>query len=850
MPRKPLIVLSHFLAWLSQIRNDLYLDEGVSVEYIQHRYNQEHSTSVKVREISAYMTKATHILPYISMKSKRRRQESKHTRYFYFIPSRAPTDTPTTTPPRTHTKPRTITPEQAQDNTTNPAFDKANDPKLSQDPIYNMETDLAETPLTLLSRAAQCLEQMDPLVDTTTSSMASPNMSSTTSPTKLHSPLDKQSNLEINTITDNTIEMSHTTLSSTSTNSFSPLAQSYINKSTSLCFSTYPRPDPRFIPSNKSIPGTIDHIHCPVRLPSEMKIYMLMVGKQLGFDSLSTANRKILISAILTTESYLEGYAIPMGSVRSFMRWNEELKKKELGVETKQSVRDMFRDKSGNHKIPYSKRIQDLYPTLLHSLFRYAGNTHGFDANTSILISSMNKKSKALYPNCEIRSNLSLSKYTFTRFFNENKGKVREAKTKPRLSEQNKAKRVVFCKKNKKRLNRKKKKNTKFHYCFIDEKWFYVYTNRKKNKYLPAAPFENLSDVFVPARKVRSKRHVTKVMFMGIVAPPDYLHDFDGKIMMKRVSREETTKKTTHHQRFSDSYHINQLLKEGEWKKTCFMPGMETWQLFDAVQQTYDLDDDVLFSLVLSYHHYNSDKTKTKTVVRLNRESKDVINLIDIRTKHGGPLRKIHLDDLTLHVRVERGSKREADVNCDTSFMLDTIDEIGSSIRSKMWWVPKTDPIYLFIDNAGGHGTNEGKDKYEKILKDKFNIILEWQVPNSPETNMLDLGAWMTIQSVVEELHRQRLMNENALADTVMQAFADFDGKTKLAAIAARWELVLDLILEDNGGNDLVETKRGTLTKTLLGKRLPISDVHNQERKPLEVEDSDDDDNETTTTRL
>ena len=49
---------------------------------------------------------------------------------------------------------------------------------------------------------------------------------------------------------------------------------------------------------------------------------------------------------------------------------------------------------------------------------------------------------------------------------------------------------------------------------------------------------------------------------------------------------------------------------------------------------------------------------------------------------------------------------------------------------------------------------------------------------------------------------------------------------------------MLDLIIEDNGGNDLVETRRGTLTKTLLGKRLPNSDVYNQARKSLIVEDS------------
>ena len=88
---------------------------------------------------------------------------------------------------------------------------------------------------------------------------------------------------------------------------------------------------------------------------------------------------------------------------------------------------------------------------------------------------------------------------------------------------------------------------------------------------------------------------------MGIVAPPDLLHEFDGKIMMKRVSRQKETMKTTHHQRFSINYHVNQLIKDGEWKETCFMPGMVTWQLFEALQDTYDLEDDTVFSLALTY---------------------------------------------------------------------------------------------------------------------------------------------------------------------------------------------------------------------------------------------------------
>ena len=57
-------------------------------------------------------------------------------------------------------------------------------------------------------------------------------------------------------------------------------------------------------------------------------------------------------------------------------------------------------------------------------------------------------------------------------------------------------------------------------------------------------------------------------------------------------------------------------------------------------------------------------------------------------------------------------------------------------------------------------------------------------------------------------------MNEDMLADKVFQAFDEFDGYTKLASVAKRWETVPDLIVEGEGGNDLVESHRGALTKT------------------------------------
>ena len=118
------------------------------------------------------------------------------------------------------------------------------------------------------------------------------------------------------------------------------------------------------------------------------------------------------------------------------------------------------------------------------------------------------------------------------------------------------------------------------------------------------------------------------------------------------------------------------------------------------------------------------------------------------------------------------------DTTCNSSFMLDKIEEIGNAIRNSFHWVNRNIPIHLFMDNAGGHGTNKTKESYIKLLQDKFNIIVKWQVPNSPEMNMLDLGTWMAIQSLVEKKHRSLVMRNDVLANTVKESFNELSSNT------------------------------------------------------------------------
>ena len=149
------------------------------------------------------------------------------------------------------------------------------------------------------------------------------------------------------------------------------------------------------------------------------------------------------------------------------------------------------------------------------------------------------------------------------------------------------------------------------------------------------------------------------------------------------------------------------------------------------------------------------------------------------------------------------------DVTCNSEFMLQSVREIGRSIRAKYSTVLQSKPIYLVLDNAGGHGTRDCKKKFMRVLRRKYNVLCIWQVPCSPDTNMLDLGAWAAVQAEVEERHRQLVMRNDVLARSVEDAFFNCLDRQKLQNIYDRWLRVLDLIQKSAGGNELVESCRG-----------------------------------------
>ncbi len=85
--------------------------------------------------------------------------------------------------------------------------------------------------------------------------------------------------------------------------------------------------------------------------------------------------------------------------------------------------------------------------------------------------------------------------------------------------------------------------------------------------------------------------------------------------------------------------------------------------------------------------------------------------------------------------------------------MLCIMPEIGAALQEWMPWVPFDERIYLIMDNTGGHGTEAAIERYSQDLLDQYNVEIIHKAPQSPETNMLDLGLCWSIQSWSEQQH-------------------------------------------------------------------------------------------------
>jgi hypothetical protein len=102
-----------------------------------------------------------------------------------------------------------------------------------------------------------------------------------------------------------------------------------------------------------------------------------------------------------------------------------------------------------------------------------------------------------------------------------------------------------------------------------------------------------------------------------------------------------------------------------------------------------------------------------------------------------GNQRQLTINEVELSSHLPAGTIVEHEVTCSSAFMLHHVPLIAAKMREKMPWVLPTEPIYLVMDNAGGHGTQEAIEEYTRRPLVEFNVVIIWQLACSPEVNAL-----------------------------------------------------------------------------------------------------------------
>ena len=448
-------------------------------------------------------------------------------------------------------------------------------------------------------------------------------------------------------------------------------------------------------------------------------------------------------------------------------------------------------------KTSYVETIEYMNPEYLRELYRYAEGVKGHLATFHELVEVINLKSCC--PG-EARPTLSLSRKQLSLWFQQQGGKEISSTEKPLLTTEHKRKRVLWAHKYFDLFS-----DPTVPIAFLDEKWFYTTNRRKSLKHLPKVASETLVEPY-KRPSIRSRRYPVKVMYLGVVAAPRSEYSFDGRILLERVSRRKKLSRDSRNKRFSVDVHVNEELVADKWKERYVMEDSTAVEVLETIADVYDLDEFISERLELVYVTHSAGGTKQ--IKRLDPDY-PVLNA-GSRTTKEGELVPIPLDHLELYVHMKKGDEVDEDTSCDSKFMLECMPRVAAALRQKFHWVPANEKVYVCMDNAGGHGTNDAKRQYTDILKG-FNVEVIWQVPRSPETNMLDLGVWMSIQSAVMKVHYGRKCHHDALAKSVEDAWSRYLSQEAFYNVHRRLRVVLVCIVDDDGGNRLVESKRGKL---------------------------------------
>jgi hypothetical protein len=554
---------------------------------------------------------------------------------------------------------------------------------------------------------------------------------------------------------------------------------------------------------------------------SEMRQYIVFLALTWGYDATDDKKRqKEIAEAACKAISYDFGFASPIKGTR-FPVWHREIHDLVNGVSGKKCLNGRVEvSKMGPKLGTYTERIEANHEGYLHKTYRKAIKKVGPTGSWLEIAVAMNVISEKENEADGRKPVLEMNEDNARRWFNKSHGSLKKPVTRPILTDDRKSDRVEWCRRWIARLQEALRTGKKLYITFLDEKYFFGHSGRKKAKYLPLGPGEDPGADILPVIRTASRRFPDKVMFMAVIAKPQPEHGFDGKIKLLRVSRTDVSSKCATTELFSDVTAINEDIKRN-WKTKIEQyfgyADMTAAEITDAVADCYNLPADIADKLVLRFRSFGGGASDTlKKVARDKKLSKQ-----NIRAAPGEALRPLVLADMILKLQREKGDTIEKDVNCDSTFMAENMESIGQAIREAYHWVPEDEYIYLVMDNAGGHGTRDAIDAYVKLLYDKYFIIVEHQTPRSPEFNLCDLGFFNCFQSAVEKQHRGMRTHVDVIAKSVETTWEQMNSSA-LTKINERWERVLRIVEADDGDNRMVDSIRGQLFTAIFGAAIQV----------------------------
>ena len=207
-------------------------------------------------------------------------------------------------------------------------------------------------------------------------------------------------------------------------------------------------------------------------------------------------------------------------------------------------------------RVAYTEKIEEAHPGYLHELYRYATLTIGAMATFQELADCMNSKSATAD---ETRMSITLHPFQLYRWWKKCGGKEKSSIEKPKLTKEHCKQRLEWIEKWAKITT-----DPNMPVAYLDEKWFYTTSRRRKIKLLPLSSHEEKNTANLIALrdsenspKIRSRRYPVKVMCLGVVARPRPDKAFNGRIMLKRVANTKKVEAKTRNELFSTDVKIN-----------------------------------------------------------------------------------------------------------------------------------------------------------------------------------------------------------------------------------------------------------------------------------------------------